>query len=208
MYLPKKVENNVLRKLKTIISAENPDLICLVEIEKNKQIKNLISDKYPFYDIDIKYGEDSILRKLPVFKVKGNAFISKQKLAFKKHYLKNGTKKLLYEIKLPNKISVILMHFSLEKNVRAKQFQEIWKMFANVKSKIICGDFNIFGGLSELDDFMKKADLKLAHENPTFPAFKPKRPLDLFLCSKNLKTKTKVLKTQLSDHLPVILELQ
>ena len=207
IFIPNKIEKGVLNKLKKIILEEKPDLICLTEIKQGKQIKALINNKYFFYDIEVKYGPKSILRKLPFFHNKSNAFISKHKLQFKKHYLINGDKKLLYEIVIPGNISLMLMHFSLKKWVRNKQFKEIEKMFVNTSQKIICGDFNILGGISELNCLANGLDLKLTHQEPTFPAFRPNRPLDLFLCSKNIKTKTRILSNQLSDHLPVIIEI-
>ncbi len=207
IFLHSKVEKMILNKFKKIVLEEDPDLICLTEIKQGKQIKTLINGKYFFYDIETKYGQKSILRKLPFFHNKGNAFISKHKLSFKKHYLINGTKKLLYEIIIPGNISLILMHFSLKKRARGKQFKEIQKMFSGTGQKIICGDFNILGGISELNCLANGLDLKLAHQEPTFPAFRPNKPLDLFLCSKNIKTKTRILNNQLSDHLPVIVEI-
>lgn len=208
IFLPSKIEENVLHNLSQLIHEEHPDLICLIEIEQGKQISGVINKEYSFYDIETKYGKDSFLRKLPFFKNKSNAFLSRHKISFKKHFLKNGTKKLLYELSLPENIKLIFMHFSLSRKVREKQFDELDLLFKNVKNKIICGDFNIFGGFSEIDRLIKKSKLRLAQKEPTFPAFNPKRPLDLFLCSKNLKIKTRVLNKQLSDHLPVLMELE
>jgi endonuclease/exonuclease/phosphatase family metal-dependent hydrolase len=207
-FLPNKIQERVLKKLKKIISEEKPDLICITEIKKGEQILSLINDKYPHYNIGTKYGKESSLRKLPFFRDNGNAFISRKKLPFKKQFLKHGTKKLLYEIMLPNKTKLLLTHFSLKKEVRKKQFAEIQKKYGKTNSKIICGDFNISSGFDELDYLIKDSKLKFAHKGPTFPAFSPKKSLDLFLCSEKLDAKAKVLKNQLSDHLPVILEIK
>jgi len=206
-YLPKKVENRVLYNLKNIIATEKPDLIYLLEINKGKQIKALINEEYFFHDIKTKYGEKSILRKLPFFRRKSSAFVSKHKLTFKYHFLKNGTKKLVHEISLPGNISLLTAHFSLNKKVRAKQFKEIHELIPGTDKKIICGDFNIFGGVKELAYLLQKSGLGIAQQQATFPAFKPKKPLDLFLITKNIKAKTEVLKNQLSDHLPVTLKI-
>ncbi len=206
-FLPKKIENRVLEKLKLLIKEENPDLVCIPEIKQGKQITSLSNEEYTFVNVATKYGKKNILRKIKVFENKGNAMISKENLDFKKHYLKNGTKKLLLEATLPNGTRIFLMHFSLNKSIRAKQFKELYQQFSDFKSKIICGDFNIFEGTAELDDLSTKSQLKLSSQEATFPAFKPKKSLDLFLISNNLKTKTKVLKNQLSDHLPVVIEI-
>jgi exonuclease III len=206
IYRSLRTENRVLNELKKIIRKENPNLICLIEINQGRQIKELINNKYFFYKINTKYGSNSVLKRCPLFRKKSNAFIAKQKLPFKIHFLKNGTKKLLYEITLPNEVTLLLMHFSLNKQVRDKQFKEIYKMFSERDKLIICGDFNIFDGFNELNYIMDKFNLKLVHKSPTFPAFKPNKSLDIFLCTKNIKTTYKVLSNQLSDHLPVIME--
>ncbi len=206
--LSKRKEAEVLDELKKLIFEEKPDLICLTEIKKGKQILSFANNNYPFYDIANKYGKKSFLRKIKPFEIRGNAIIAKESLIFKKHYLKNGTKKLLYEVILPNNTSLFLVHFSLNKKVRAKQFEEIHQTFKKIESKIVCGDFNIFKGLIEINSLMEKSNLRLSCKEPTFPAFKPKKNLDIFLLSKDLKTKTRVLNNQLSDHLPVILEMK
>jgi endonuclease/exonuclease/phosphatase family metal-dependent hydrolase len=207
IFLPKIVERRILQELKDIIAKEDPDMICLVEIKQGKQIKALIDEEYPFYDMKTKYGEKSILRKTPFFYNKGNAFIAKEDFLFKLHYLKNGTKKLVYEIILPNKISLLLAHFSLGKRSRKKQLESIARLDLENKKRILCGDFNIFKGLGELDGLLEEGNLKIIDSNPTFPAYKPSKFLDLFLCSKKMKAKVRVLDDQISDHLPVILEI-
>lgn len=209
IFLSRKIEKNTLDKLKNIIEKEDPDLICIVEIKNNRQIKELINEKYKFFDISSKYGPKSLSCKIPILRNNCNAFISKHKLNFKKNYFKNGAKKLMHEIILPNDTHVICTHFSLlNGGVRKKQFQEINEIVSKAKSAIVCGDFNIFKGLGELNDLLKNANLVLSHTDPTFPACSPKIQLDLFLCSKDLKTKTKVLRDKLSDHLPIVLELE
>jgi endonuclease/exonuclease/phosphatase family metal-dependent hydrolase len=50
-------------------------------------------------------------------------------------------------------------------------------------------------------------DLDLTLDKATFPSFKPKYVLDLFLTSKDIESNTKILKTNISDHLPVLLEI-
>ena len=203
----KKIQKEAIKRFKDITKKEKPDLILLIEIRKN-QIKEIIPKNYKFYDSETKYGKNSILRKLPLFKIQCNGFISKNRLSFKKEYLKNGTKKILYIIDLPKRIKLFLFHFSLKKKVRIKQFEELENLVKNYKYKIICGDFNIYKGIDELNSLIKKADLKISNNKPTFPSFKPKKNLDIFLCSKELKIKSKVLNNlKISDHLPVVLEI-
>ena len=76
---------------------------------------------------------------------------------------------------------------------------------------IICGDFNVFKGLSELDHLVAGGNLKIINgpNDKTFPSYKPKNVLDIFICSKNIDVaELRVLTdVKISDHLPVILEI-
>lgn len=38
LFLPKKIENNVVRKLKKIIEKNSPDLVCLLEVKEGGTI--------------------------------------------------------------------------------------------------------------------------------------------------------------------------
>ncbi|MCD4705440.1 hypothetical protein K8R66_05185 [bacterium] len=206
-FVPQLIENKILDKFKKIIVRENPDLICINEIKKN-QISKLVDKRYQYYDIDIKYGLESKLRTTIFHKNNCNAFLSQHKLNFKKKFLKNGTKKLLYEIDLPDNIKIACFHFSLKRKTRQKQFKEIYEIYKNHPSKIICGDFNILYGFKELDDFIKQSGLKFAHQKPTFPSPQPSKFFDLVLYSPNLNIQTKILPDIFSDHLAVMIEIK
>ena len=46
-------------------------------------------------------------------------------------------------------------------------------------------------------------------KNSTFPSWNPKRELDFILCSKEIKVKSyEVIQTQLSDHLPILVDFE
>jgi endonuclease/exonuclease/phosphatase family metal-dependent hydrolase len=67
---------------------------------------------------------------------------------------------------------------------------------------IICGDFNaapaaLFTGRGELRVFPESPE-------PTFPAHRPRVPIDYCLASPDLVVKTEVLRTPGSDHLPLL----
>ena len=207
IHTSKKTQQNVLNRLNTLISEEKPDLICLIEIKKG-QITTLLNDTYKYYDIETKYSPKSPLRNVGLFNQNSNAFISNKDVLFKKHYMKHGSKKLVYEINITDNLSIFMAHFSLKKNTRKKQFMEINNLIDTKKQTIVCGDFNIFNGVSEIKYLLSESNLKCAHNKPTFPAYKPKKSLDLFLCSKQLNINSRVLANQISDHLPVILEVK
>ena len=131
VYCSKKTRNEIYSKVKGLILRESPDLFCMAEVDKGSlntgfenQILKLTSKKESFFDISVKYGEDSLLRKFPLSSGKSNGFISKEKVKFKKLYFKNGAKKLIYEIYIKG-FTILLAHFSLKKKVRKKQFDEI-----------------------------------------------------------------------------------
>jgi endonuclease/exonuclease/phosphatase family metal-dependent hydrolase len=75
---------------------------------------------------------------------------------------------------------------------------------------ILCGDFNI-QSLDELDPLLENTGLRLINdaEDHTFPAHRPRRTIDLFLCSAHIdvgSTRT-LFGPKESDHLPVLLDL-
>lgn len=212
-----KTQEKVLGKVKKIIQKYSPDICCFAEIDKGskvgnriRQIERLVDEKYKYYDIENKYGQKSLLRKFPILSGQGNGFLSSKNFKFKKHYFKNGTKKLIYEIEISPNLSLFLAHFALGEKTRAMQFKELEKIIPRKKECIICGDFNIFKGFKELEGLIENANLKIANKEntPTYPTVNPKKTLDLFLCSKNLKIKkVRVLQAEASDHLPVLIEI-
>lgn len=207
IFLSQKIIKKINADFKEIILKEYPDIICLIEIRKD-QIKYFLNQKYKFYDIETKYSQNGLARKIPILKDQSDCFISKSDLSFEKFFGKNGTKKLIYCINLPSEISLLLSHFALGKRTRKKQFEEIKNLVRKDKKTIICGDFNIFNGLSELDNLVNDLDLKVVQKENSFPAYNPKKVLDLFLVSKDIIAKAKVIKIDISDHLPVLLEIE
>jgi endonuclease/exonuclease/phosphatase family metal-dependent hydrolase len=160
--------------------------------------------------IDVKYGKRSPLRMLPFFRDNCNGFFSHHQLKFEKRYFRNGSKKLIFDIQLGNGMSLLMVHFALRRDVRKLQCRELKKMLEGRKNVIVCGDFNIFRGTRELHTLAESCGLKIvnAHQ-PTFPAIRPKKALDLFLCPKDLHhVSAEVINdVQVSDHLPVMLEI-
>ncbi|MFA5993825.1 MAG: hypothetical protein WC823_02580, partial [Parcubacteria group bacterium] len=65
IYLPKAIEKKILQKMKAVVTEEDPDIICLIEIKKGRQVRTLMSEDYLFHDIKTKYGEKSLLKKMP-----------------------------------------------------------------------------------------------------------------------------------------------
>ena len=207
LYTPRNIQNGILQKLRNIIAREQPDLCCLLEITK-PQMKTLLNKQYRYPMLENKYGKKSMLYYLPVFRKKCNGFLARKGVPFKRYFFRHGTKKLVYAISLPNNLTVVMAHFSLIRSTREKQFKEVKQLITGKKKAIVCGDFNIFDGLEEVAPLLEQTNMRIMQTDVTFPAYKPKRALDLFICSKNLKTSCTVLNDQLSDHLPVVLEVE
>lgn len=203
-FCSKKIKHRILNELALLIKKTNPDLCCLTEVDKRSKITNHL---YPFHDMAIKYGKKSIIPSIPFFKGKCNGFLSKKNILFQKHYLARGGKKLVYELFLPDNLSVFLVHLSLSSKMRKKQFEELGRLVHN-KKVIVCGDFNIWKGIKELDDFLLTHNLKMMGY-PTFPSHRPKKILDVFIYSRGLDVKkmTVLKDVRISDHLPVLLEI-
>jgi len=215
-FTPRKIQKRVLHSLKNILKKHDIDLAAFIEIDSGSiasgfknQILELVDEKYQYYDIENKYGPKSFLPRLPFFNGKSNGFVAKTPIPFKKNFLKYGTKKILFEFNLPGDITLYTFHFSLKASERKKQFHELKRIIQSKKKIIICGDFNIFGGISEVEPLLEGTDLRVVETGPTFPSKNPKITLDIFIVSKAIEVKSvEVLTDQvISDHLPVVIEI-
>ncbi len=208
LYTPRAIIRRVRLALHTLLNAEKPDVCCFVEVHRKHAFIPHEHD-YRGFHMANKYGHRSVLRHMPFFRDNCNGFVSKEEAPFERLYFKNGTKKLVYCITLQHGITLFLVHFSLKQATRRKQADELRQMLAGRKKVVVCGDFNVFKGLRELHALAKDCRLQVVHTNPTFPAVRPRKSLDLFLCSEDLGPATaRVLKdVQVSDHLPVLLEV-
>ncbi len=214
---PRKKEDIILQKVHEMIAQEDPDLCCFIEIDKESpfhkngnQLNRLADEKRKEYHFSKKYSKKGILQHLPYFRAHGNGFLAKKKHPFKEHYFKHGRKKHFYEIKINKDITLFMAHFPLRKKTRRQDFEELKKLIEKKKKVIICGDFNIFKGFKELDPLVKRTGLYIVNKlsDKTYPAYNPKKAFDLFICSDTIKVKNlRVLHPHLSDHAPVILEI-
>ena len=212
------VQKRALQQFCQLIREEKPDVCCLVEIDQGldgpkrfNQLEMLISEIYPFSDIENKYGKESFFRSFAATAGKSNAFISKQTLVFEKLFFKHGIKRLIYKIQLENNITLFFAHFSLNKKVRTQQIKEAAELIAEVRGEaIFLGDFNILSGLSEIAPLLKNGLVLLNRaEDPTFFFHKQKRILDLCICTKNISEymRLKVVQQSYTDHAALIIEI-
>ena len=219
LYCSLPLQQRVLNDLKNLIDGENPDLCCLIEIDRGSfhsaylnQLSSLIDENYHFYDIADKYGENNPIGKLPMHRGKSNGFIARDLLAFERRYFTHGSKRLIYHITLPDGTALFFAHFSLKKKVREKQFQEMRKLVTETTgSVIILGDFNIFSGFDELKPLLDGTGMILLNnrETPTFQFATYEAALDLCICSENIaeNVELKIVPQPFSDHSAVMLTL-
>lgn len=208
LFTPQIIIEKIRRSIYELLHREQPDICCFVEIHKHH---GFVPHPRAFFShIDNKYGLRSILRWIPFFRDNCNGFFSHRPLHFRKRYFENGTKKLIYEIDLGNNMTLFLAHFALSAAVRKKQTEELKRLLAHRTNIILCGDFNVFNGTRELASLAEACDLHIVDPSPSFPTIRPRKALDLFLCSNNLQNvSAHVLRdVHMSDHLPVMLEVE
>ncbi len=220
-YCSKTVQHKSLHQLKTLINRENPDICCLVEVEKGSlhssyynQIESLTDQHYTFYDIANKYGKHSLLRHFSLYQGRCNAFLAKHPLPFERHYLTHGAKRLLYHLRPYDGLHIFFGHFSLQEKVRKKQFDELAILTTQARNTgevIILGDFNILTGPTELSPLLEHTSLHLLNRETehTFTFHRRKLMLDLCLCSPAIASHSalRIIKQPFSDHDALLLEI-
>ncbi len=219
LYCSQIVQEQSLKQLKEIISFENPDICCLIEIDTGSassanfnQLGHLINANYNFFDIENKYRLNSWLRTFHHTRGKSSAVIAKRPLICEYLHFVHGIKTLIYKISLEEGLTLFFAHFSLKRRIRNKQLQEIRHMIDNTQGEIILmGDFNILVGLEELKPLLEKGDLVLLNreEEPTFTFHKHRLLLDLCICSRNIakNTELKIIPQPFSDHSALLLKI-
>lgn len=209
--------NKILQKIIRMLRRERADMICLLEADTGSirtrfqsQIKAIVDAlELPFYRSLCKYDPLSLWAHLPIFKHQHTGILSRQKGVMIPHYLRSGMKKLVQETIIKG-FSIFVVHLGrFKKETRKKQLQELTVILKKCQRPyVVCGDFNIYKGLQELDWFLTENNLRLVQSGPSFPAAHAKKTLDLFMVSKKLRVKQSgVVHSALSDHLPVWVEV-
>ncbi len=210
VYTPRSVRAKVRSSIRSLLASEKPDLCCLLELRKKRGILPR-AGQYAFRVSDNQYGRRSVLRSLPLFRTCADGLLSLRNVSFIKRFFRYGTKKLVYDVGIGHGLRLLLVHFSLNRRVRKKQCEELKEIIGKRGDTIVCGDFNIFQGTSEVRSLATACALKIAgpRREPTYPSLKPRKHFDLFLCPKRLMVSASAFPNiQTSDHLPVLLTLQ
>lgn len=219
LYCTVTTQTLVLNQLKAIIRKESPDLCCFVEVDQGSigsgylnHVKFMLDEDYKFFDVANKYGKTNWRQYMPLSRGRSNAFISKQELVFDRLYFKHGTKRLMYRVVLPGNIHVFFAHFSLDRSVRVRQFEEVRGLIEQCPGDaILLADFNIMYGFSELEPLLKDSNLRLLskEEDHTFLFYNRRLALDLCICSAPLvdRIALKVVDQPFSDHQALLVEI-
>jgi len=159
-----------------------------------------------------KYGEASLVNRIPVVNKQGNAFLSKDTITGERfHYFSEGAKKLVIELELDD-VVIFLVHLSLRFRVRQSQLHDLYSLVEGTKKPIVvAGDFNALWGDREIGLFMAATGLSNANTegSPSYPSWTPKRQLDFVLHSPEVKSERFWMPdVTYSDHLPIIWDFQ
>jgi endonuclease/exonuclease/phosphatase family metal-dependent hydrolase len=213
-------QRKVLQQLRNIIHDETPDLCCFVEIDSGSfqsaglnQMHELTDDHYSYYDISHKYGENSLVSRLPMHGGNSNGFISKSEIKFEKLSFRYGTKRLIYRMNLDQDTVLYFAHFSLNRKVRIQQFREVHDLLAQESGEVILlADFNILHGFSELNPLLIDTGLKLLNreEEHTFTFHRQSKVLDLCLCTPGIHDRLdlKIIPQPYSDHAALLVDIR
>ncbi len=208
-----------IHRIGEFIKEQKADITGLVEVDLGSfrtreinQAELLSKITGSSYVSQYKYEENSTYMKFPIIRKQGNAILSNKKIIAQRfHYLEKGMKKLIIEI-ATEEVTVFLVHLALGGKTRLKQMVELYSIIENYKKPfIVAGDFNVLWGNEEIELFLKASRLKNVNsrKEATFPSWSPKKELDFILCSENIVIKDyKVIKTTLSDHLPILMEFE
>lgn len=109
------------------------------------------------------------------------------------------------------KYSIFMVHLGLlSSSLRQRQMNELTEILKECdRPYIVCGDFNIYKGLSEVNYFIKRNGLKLVGSGATFPSINPRRRIDLIMVRDSIRIKAAgVYHVLFSDHLPIWVEIE
>lgn len=191
--------------LAAFVRTLNPDVMAVTELAHGQSAS--------FYTVFSYLKYASWCARVPFLRKNHNAvFLKSHDISpCRTHYLQAGFKKLVIQTHIRPDIDLFTVHLSLGRKTRARQLAELSTLLArSPRHKIVTGDFNTFGGITELTTFMQRHQLRSFNtkNDPTFPTWKPKYELDFFLVSPGITVKNfEVLHTTLSDHLPILLEI-
>ena len=202
------------RYIERYIASLRPDIVGLVETDGGSfrnggrsQPESLAESLGCSWVFSPKYRAPEISKRLPLLRHQGNAVISSlPMLETSVKRLGRGIKNTVIEAQFGD-FDLKLVHLSLGPGARREQILELAFMARQrERPLLIAGDFNAFGGDSEikplLEAGLKKADPR---GRRTYPSRRPMLGLDLVLHSPEIiVSSVKVPNVRFSDHRPVV----
>ncbi len=107
-------------------------------------------------------------------------------------------------------LAVFILHLALGKRARLRQLAAIAERVNAFPHAIVMGDLNCGFGSRELQLLFERTSLREPHdEMHTFPSWCPQQHIDHILVSADLTVRnTRTLHHQVSDHLPLTMEIE
>jgi len=109
-----------------------------------------------------------------------------------------------------DQLAVVIAHLSLGQVARSAQFGFLREIIWPHRHVVLMGDLNCDEDHPRFLRFLLETGLRSANvpSQPTFPSWRPRRAIDYILISASLKAERSfVLPLQLSDHLPIAVDL-
>lgn len=212
-------QTRVLNEVLDLVEKEQPDVFSYAEIMTGS-FRNQYFNQHQYLLTHLrhrsvadaalsKYGE-TMLNFAPFHTGNCNGVITFLPARITEYYLAKSRKKLVFIIKLDT-VTIFTVHLPLVSADRRAQLEELSHLVNSTPGDaVVCGDFNIFGGLDELAVLQQSTDLTVAgNQEPTCPSAAPKIQLDVFLyrlSASNGSPKLTIPTIHASDHLPVLFE--
>lgn len=194
---------NTLNDMIILLNESNADIVCLQEVTKSQheRIREMTKTSAKF----VSNAKRAIVSD-------GVATYSKYPIVESKHVLltsKNEQRGFLHtSYKIDGKlINVINVHLGLNKSERATQISEILEYIEKLEGEtILAGDFN--ERYVRLDSFTDTGKYHGYGNKPTFEALDTRIDYIFITTNSIYSTTYDVLKTDLSDHYPIITKIR
>ena len=201
-----------------MLKEQCPDIICLAEVDHGsfrnrfrsqaKALGRRIGIKY--VESASKYGRFSMLHLLAIIGRQHDAILTNLEGELRRHYFSRGIQRLYFEF-LTQGVSVFVVHLAVfRKKMRRRQLRELAERIRKCpRPYVLCGDFNVHGGVAELEEFLEKTKASLIKTDMTYPSHRPNRTIDLFFHGPGIRVKAAgTINVHFSDHLPVWMEFE
>lgn len=198
----------------------NPDIVGLVEVDAGSyrarhrnQAEELAADLSLYHCCRVKYPDEGMGRRLPVFNKQANAVLVREPILHTRfHDFETGFKSLAIEVELEN-VTFFLVHLALGIRARQRQLSDLYDLITGCdKPRLVAGDFNTLSGVWEMRMFLRATGLRSANTRhaPTFPSWAPCRELDFICYDPSIITpvRFKIPRVRLSDHLPLMFDFE